>query len=64
MDVGFGVDEQGHTINLQITAAEPAGLFDDAALSAVRRWRFAPVQPPAGPEQKVRSEIRVRFTPD
>ncbi len=64
VDVGFGVDEQGHTINLQITAAEPAGLFDDAALSAVRRWRFAPVQPPAGPEQKVRSEIRVRFTPD
>ena len=64
VDVGFGVDEQGRTTDLQVTAAEPTGLFDEAALSAVRRWRFAPVEPPTGPEQKVRSEIRVRFTPD
>lgn len=64
VDVRFGVDEAGRTTELQVTAAEPAGLFEDAALSAVRRWRFAPVEPPAGSDQKVRSEIRVRFTPD
>lgn len=64
VDVNFGVDERGHTTGLQVTAAEPAGLFEDAALSAVRRWRFVPVEPPAGQGQTVRSEIRVRFTPD
>ncbi len=64
VDVRFGVDEAGRTTELQVTAAEPVGLFEDAALSAVRRWRFAPVEPPAGSNQKVRSEIRVRFTPD
>ena len=64
VDVRFGVDEAGRTTELQVTAAEPAGLFEDAALSAVRRWRFAPIEPPAGSNQMVRSEIRVRFTPD
>ncbi len=64
VDVRFGVDEAGRTTDLQVTAAEPVGLFEDAALSAARRWRFAPVESPAGSNQKVRSEIRVRFTPD
>jgi len=64
VDVRFGVDEAGRTTDLQVTAAEPAGLFEDAALSAVRRWRFAPVESPAGPARQVRSEIRLRFTPD
>ncbi len=64
VDVRFGVDEVGRTTDLQVTAAEPAGLFEDAALSAVRRWRFAPVAAPAGSAAEVRSEIRVRFVPD
>ncbi|MCL4791084.1 MAG: TonB family protein [Gammaproteobacteria bacterium] len=64
VDVSFGIDAVGRTTELQVTAAEPADLFDEAALAAARRWRFAPVEPPAGSAQKVRSEIRVRFIPD
>ncbi|MEZ5563941.1 MAG: TonB family protein [Gammaproteobacteria bacterium] len=64
VDVRFGIDAVGRTTDLQVTAAEPAGLFEEAALAAARRWRFAPVEPPAGSAQKVRSEIRVRFIPD
>lgn len=64
VDVSFGVDDVGRTTDLQVTAAEPAGLFEDAALSAVGRWRFAPVAVPAGSAREVRSEIRVRFVPD
>jgi protein TonB len=64
VDVNFGIDELGHTTGLQVTGAEPAGLFEDAALSAVRRWRFFPAKSPPGSGQAVRSEVRVRFTPD
>jgi TonB family protein len=64
VDVSFGVDEVGRTTDLQVTAAEPAGQFEAAALAAVRRWRFAPVEAPAGSDAEVRSEIRVRFIPD
>ena len=64
VDVRFGIDAAGRTTALQVTAAEPAGVFEDAALAAARRWRFAPVAAPAGSGQEVRSEIRVRFIPD
>lgn len=64
VDVGFGIDAEGRTTALQVNAAEPAGVFEEAALAAVRRWRFAPVEAPAGSGKEVRSEIRVRFIPD
>jgi TonB family protein len=64
VDVSFGLDAVGRTTDMQVTDAEPAGLFEDAALAAVKRWRFAPVEAPAGTDQQVRSEIRVRFIPD
>jgi TonB family protein len=64
VDVRFGIDAAGRTTAVQITAAEPAGVFEAAALAAARRWRFAPVAAPAGSGLEVRSEIRVRFIPD
>jgi TonB family protein len=64
VDVSFGIDAVGRTTAMQVTDAEPAGMFEDAALAAVKRWRFAPVEAPAGADREVRSEIRVRFIPD
>ena len=64
VDVRFGIDAAGRTTALQVTGAEPAGIFEGAALAAARRWRFAPVAAPAGSGLEVRSEIRVRFIPD
>lgn len=58
VDVAFTVDDAGRPQEVRVIAAEPAGIFDRAALSAVRRWRFA--APDAGP---VSSQIRVRFEP-
>jgi periplasmic protein TonB len=40
--VDFVVDAKGETTNLQVTQSEPAGVFDKAALNAVRRWRYTP----------------------
>jgi len=36
------VDEQGNPVASLIQEATPAGVFDQAALSAARRFRFLP----------------------
>jgi protein TonB len=40
--VTFIVDEEGKTRDVRAESSEPPGVFDLAATSAVRRWRFEP----------------------
>ena len=40
--VRYGVAVDGRVINARIESAEPAGVFEDAALAAVRSWRYNP----------------------
>ncbi|MGH8285082.1 MAG: TonB family protein [Steroidobacteraceae bacterium] len=41
--VEFVVDVSGQPRDVRVTASEPEAVFDKAALSAVRRWRYEPV---------------------
>lgn len=41
--VEFVVGKDGETRDVRVESAEPAGVFDRAAISAVRRWRYEPV---------------------
>jgi protein TonB len=36
----FLVDENGQISRISVVSAEPAGVFEDAAIDAVKRWRF------------------------
>ncbi len=56
VDVNFSVDAAGRTRDVLVRNAEPPGVFDDAALAAVRRWRFSAGAPAT-------SGIRVKFDP-
>ncbi|MHB8911541.1 MAG: energy transducer TonB [Lysobacter sp.] len=38
--VAFSVEPDGSIAGLRVVSATPVGLFDDAALAAVTRWRF------------------------
>ena len=40
--VRYDVTVEGRVVNAQVDAADPAGVFDDAALALVRSWRFRP----------------------
>ena len=40
--VQYDVTAQGDVINVRVIASDPPGLFDDAALVAVRTWVFRP----------------------
>ena len=41
VDVRFAVSINGRVQNPEVVAAEPAGVFEQAALAAVNRWRYA-----------------------
>ncbi len=42
--VGYDVSAAGRVVNARVVSSEPPGVFDAAALAAVRSWRFnAPV---------------------
>lgn len=41
--VAYTVDTKGATRDAQIIESKPPGVFDDAAITAVKRWRYAPM---------------------
>ncbi len=40
--VRYGVSVDGRVINARVESAQPEGVFEDAALKAVRSWRYNP----------------------
>jgi TonB family protein len=42
--VRYTIGTDGRIKDAVVTASDPAGVFDEAALVAVRRWRFKPVE--------------------
>jgi periplasmic protein TonB len=59
----FTVGERGDVRDALITDAEPAGVFDAAALKAVGQWRFKP-RVSNGRPVPVRSSATLRFAVD
>jgi TonB family protein len=55
----YTVDTSGVPRDVHVIEATPLGVFDDAAISAVRRWRYAPVVVNGTPvEVPVRTRVR------
>lgn len=59
--LAFTVNDAGETEDAQVMDSEPADVFDEAALNAVKRWRFDP--PGNGAGKTVRTEVRLVFKP-
>jgi protein TonB len=60
VDLEFTVAKDGTTSDAVVRAAEPAGIFDRAALDAVKRWRYEP-RVVGGNVVEQRVEARLRF---
>ena len=60
VEVHFVVDESGRTQKVRVIDAEPTDLFNDAALNAVRKWRFEPFRVDGEPAA-TESGVRLRF---
>jgi TonB family protein len=55
VDVHFSISALGTVSAPEVVAAEPAGIFDAAALAAVSRWRYT--QPPPGESRELTQRI-------
>jgi TonB family protein len=60
VELDFTVAESGQVTDLSVHAANPRGVFDQAAMSALAQWRYKPVLVDAKPVAQ-RARIRIRF---
>ena len=60
VDLQFLVSADGSVGDLTVVGAQPVGVFEQAAMDAVRRWRYQPVMR-AGQGVSQRARVRVRF---
>lgn len=60
VELEFTVTPQGTVTDVVATASSPAGVFEDAAIDAVKRWRFEPVER-NGVAISQRAKSRLRF---
>jgi TonB family protein len=60
VDVEFTVAPDGSTQDLVVRSAEPQRMFDQAAIDAVKRWRFEPMKRD-GAAVAQRAAVRIRF---
>jgi protein TonB len=60
VEIEFTVAESGQVKNATVRAANPRGVFNQAAISALLQWRYKPVLVDARPVAQ-RARIRIRF---
>lgn len=60
VELDFTVAESGQVKDLSVHAANPRGVFDQAAMSALSQWRYQPVLLDTRPVAR-RARIRIRF---
>jgi TonB family protein len=61
VDLVFTVRTDGTITDVSVTGAEPAGIFEQSAMAAVRRWRYEPVKRD-GRAVEQRARLRLRFS--
>lgn len=61
VELEFTVAETGEVKDIAVTAAKPPGVFDQAAIGALSKWRYKPVLRDAKLVAQ-RARIRIRFT--
>jgi TonB family protein len=60
VELDFTVAGDGSVKDIAVRAANPSGVFDEAAKKAVSQWRFVPVQRNGRPIEQ-RARLRMRF---
>jgi len=60
VEVQFLVKADGSVSDVMITGAEPVGLFEQAAVDAVKKWRYQPVER-NGHASELRARLRMKF---
>jgi len=59
--VQFTITETGSVRDARVVAADPVGVFDDAALTAIGRWRYNPRVVNGVPIERVGMQTQIEF---
>lgn len=59
--VVYDIEVDGRVTHLSVVSSEPAGVFDQAALAAVSRWKFNPRRVDGDPKASRRKQSTVTF---
>ena len=60
VDIIFTVQTDGSVGDVTVAGAEPAGIFEQAALASVRKWRYQPIVRDGRPVEQ-RAKVRISF---
>jgi TonB family protein len=60
VDLHFTTNEAGEVVDVAVAKAEPAEVFDDAAIRALKKWKFKPLVIDGEPTSQ-RLALRMRF---
>ena len=60
VDLQFAIGTDGAVSDVAVVGAQPAGIFEQAALDAVRHWRYQPVTQDGHPVRQ-HARVRLRF---
>lgn len=61
VELAFTVQPNGTVDDVEVRNASPAEIFDDAAVRAIRQWRFEPIQR-NGEKIAQRAMVRLKFS--
>jgi protein TonB len=60
VQLAFDVEKDGSVAHIAVLGSDPKYVFDEAAIAALRRWRYRPVQK-NGQAVEQRAQLRIRF---
>jgi protein TonB len=63
VNLQFTVRPDGTTSEIAVMSATPTGMFEQAAIDAVRKWKYRPPVLKDGTPTSVRAEIKLNFAP-
>jgi TonB family protein len=61
VDVSFALTPAGDVVEARVEGATPRNVFDRAALTAVRQWKFEPRDPVAAYTQRIRTRVEFKL---
>lgn len=61
VQVQFTITETGSVTDATVVASEPSGIFDDAAIKAILRWRYNPKMEEGVPVSRIGMQTILRF---
>lgn len=60
VELAITIETDGSVTDVEVVSAEPPGIFEDAAMQAVRRWRYEPRKVDGTPTES-RAHVRIDF---